>query len=180
MFIEKFNLKSTAIILSLLALLTSSEMFATAKACVDRRHHGNSVEAAQANYQDENSLIPVSDAPIPFSEKNFKTNFVVNSNKTVFEVQVPGLYSIDAFLLLNIPSIGDTVNGYITINGRKLLTFFESATRTAASPIVAFHFEDRLVYLKKGDQVSIVLSDFPPGTAVLARGFVMVALNNSR
>lgn len=173
-------IKKTALILSLLALLTSSEMFA-APTCFDRnhdRHHGKKVEAAQANYQDETPLIAVADGLIPFSVKNLRTNLEVNGDKTVFEVQVPGLYSIDAFLLINVPNIGDSVDGYITINGRKLLTFYSIETRTA-SPIVNFHFGDRLVYLKKGDQVSVVLSTFTPGTVILARGFVMVALNNS-
>ena len=181
MFIKKFSLKTTASVLSLLALLTSSDAFATQTSWSRRHdhHHEKKITPAQANYQDENTLIPVADEPIPFSEKNFRTNVKVNSDQTVFEVKVPGLYSIDSFLLLNIPNIGDSVDGYITINGRKFLTFFERETRTA-SPIVNFHFNDRHVYLKKGDQVSVVLSDFAPGTTVLARGFVMVALNNSR
>lgn len=181
MFIKKFSLKTTALVLSLLTLLSSSEMFATTQTCFKRSHdrgHEKRVEPAQANYQDETPLIPIADNPIPFSVKNFRTNFEVNSDKTVFEVQVPGLYSIDSFLVVSVPNIGDSVDGYITINGRKLLTFFSTERRTA-SPIVNFHFNDRLVYLRKGDQVSVVLSDFAPGTAVLARGFVMVALNNS-
>lgn len=152
-------------------------MFAADKGCNTR--NGKGVEPAQANYQDETSLAPVVDQPIPFTVKNFRTNVGVNSDKTVFEVRVPGLYSLDAFLLLNVPNVGDTVGGFITINGRKLLTFFNSETRTAG-PIVEFHFNDRLVYLRKGDQVSVVLSQFTPGTTVLARGFVMVAYNNSR
>lgn len=177
MFKRKINLKTTALVLSLLALTTSSEMFAT---CCNHSHdrHGTKVEAAQANYQDENPFIPVSNEPIPFSEKNFRTNFRVNSDNTVFEVQVPGLYSIDSFLLVNVPDVGDSVDGYLTINGRRLLTFYNREIRTA-SPIVNFHFNDRLVYLKKGDQVSVVLSEFAPGTTVLARGFVIVAFNNS-
>ena len=181
MLIKKFNLKATALILSL-AFLTCSEMFATAETCHDRnhdRHHGKRVEPAQANYQSETALIAVANELIPFSVRNFRTNVTVNSDRTVFEVQVPGLYSIDAFLLVNIPNIGDSVDGYITINGRKLLTFYSRETRTTASPIVNFHFNDRLVYLRKGDQVSVVLSEFAPGTTVLSRGFVMVALNNS-
>lgn len=181
MFIEKFNSKAMSLILSLLTLLISSDMFATTQIACDRNHEryqGKRVEPAQANYQDETLFIPVADGPIPFSLKNFRNNFEVSFDKTVFEVQIPGLYSIDAFLLLNVPNIGDSVDGYITINGRKLLTFFSSETRTA-SPIVNFHFNDRLVYLRKGDQVSVILSNFTPGTTVLARGFVMVALNNS-
>lgn len=167
--------KIFAIAFSLLVLSTSSDL--SAKHC--DRNRGGGVRAAQANYQDEATVNPVADAPIPFTVSNFNTNVTVNPAGTVFEVRVPGLYSLDAFLLLNIPNIGDTVTGFITINGRKLLTFLETATRTS-SPIVSFHFEDRLVYLEEGDQVSVVLSSFTPGTTVLARGFVMVALNNSR
>lgn len=179
MFTKKFSLKTAALILSLLALVNSSEMFATCCKQTQDRNHGNGVRPAQANFQDETSLVAVADEPIPFSVKNFKTNFLVNNASTVFEVQVPGLYSIDAFLLVNVPNIGDSVGGYITINGRKLLTFFSKEIRTAG-PVVNFHFNDRLVYLRKGDQVSVVLSEFAPGTTVLARGFVIVALNNSK
>jgi hypothetical protein len=176
MFAKKFNSKITALILSALALSTCSEAFATP----DRsRSHDARVVAAQANYQDENFLNPIVDTPIPFSVQNFKTNFGVSHDKSVFEVKVPGLYSIDSFLLVNVPNIGDIVEGYITINGRKLLTFYSREVRTG-SPVVDFHFDDRLVYLKKGDKVSVVLSNFAPGTTVLARGFVIVALNNSR
>lgn len=77
------------------------------------------------------------------------------------------------------PTIGDTVSGYITINERQLLTFFNSETRTLSSPILDFHFNDRLVYLREGDRVSVILSEFTPGTTVVAGGFVMVAFNNS-
>lgn len=184
MFIKKFNLKLTVLALSLLALATNSQIFASAEHSSSHSHHshshhGEGVIPAQANYQDETPFDPVADEPISFSVRNFRNNVEVNRNKSVFEVEIPGLYSIDAFLVLSIPNIGETVAGYITINERKLLTFFETATRTD-SPIVGFHFNDRLVYLKKGDKVSVVVSDFPQGTAVLARGFVMVALNNSR
>lgn len=178
MSIKKISLKVTAL-LSLFVLLASSQIFA--KECCKPnhdRHHGCEVIAAQANYQDENPFIPVVDQPIAFSERNFRTHVDVNNENTVFEVRIPGLYSIDAFLLLNVPNIGDRVGGYITINGRKLLTFFNSETRTS-SPIVDFHFNDRLVYLREGDQVSVVLSGFTEGTTVLARGFVLIALNNS-
>lgn len=182
MFINKFSLKTNAFALSLLALFISSEIFAANPTCLrpdQDRHNEKGVVPAQANYQDENQYIPIVDTPIPFSVKNFRTNVEVNSDKTVFEVKIPGLYSLDSFLLVNIPNIGGSVEGYITINGRQLLTFFSKETRTA-SPVVNFHFNDRLVYLKKGDKVSVVLSAFSPGTTVLARGFVMVALNNSR
>lgn len=185
MLAKNFSLKATALILSLSALLASSEMFATEQTCINRgcNRYDNRVEPAQANYQDETLLIPVVDQPIPFSIKNFKNNVEVNFARTVFEVEIPGLYSLDSFLLVNFPDVGDSiedsVGGYITINGRKLLTFFNRETREDSS-IVEFHFNDRLVYLQKGDQVSVVLSEFAPGTTVLARGFVMVALNNSR
>lgn len=169
MFIKKINLKITALF-CLLALVASSEIFAGQKS-----HRGNRT-FVQANYQDGNALIPVSDQPIPFSVKNFRNNIEVNGSRTVFEVEVPGLYSLDSFLVINIPNIGDSVDGYITINGRKLLTFYSRETRTTANPLVNFHFNDRLVYLDKGDQVSVVLSTFVPGTFVLSRGFVMITL----
>ncbi len=137
------------------------------------------VKAAQAIYQDETALIPVIDLPIPFAVKDFKTNVGTNFNKSLFEVKVPGLYSLDAYLLLNVPNVGNTVAGYITINERKLLPFFSRETRTL-DPVVELHFTDRIVYLKKGDRVSVVLSEFTQGTTVLSRGFVMVALNNSQ
>lgn len=175
MIFKNFRLKGTVLALSLLALSASSNIFASEHYLQD--YEG--VKAAQANYQDEMVLVPIIDQPISFPVKNFKTNFDVNTDKSVFEVKVPGLYSIDSFLLLNIPNIGDSVDGYITINERKLLTFFSSVTRTLSSPIVNFHFNDRLVYLEKGDKVSVVLSEFTPGTTVLASGFVIVALNNS-
>jgi hypothetical protein len=180
MIFKNFHLKITALTLSLLALSATSEIFAApiehGGRSYDRNHEG--VKPAQAIYQDETAFTPVVDQPISFSEKGFKTNFDVNANRSIFEVQVPGLYSIDAFLLVNLPNIGDSVAGYITINERKLLTFFSSETRTL-SPVVEFHFNDRLVYLEKGDKVSVVLSEFAQGATVLARGFVMVALNNS-
>lgn len=181
MFIKKLHLKTTVLALSLFALLTHSEIFAIPHNRCHRMHNRQpeiNVKPAQANYQDENTFIPVVDQPIPFSEKNFKTNFAVSTDHTLFKILVPGLYSIDSFLLINVPNIGDTVGGFITINGRKILTFFNSETRTA-SPIVNFHFNDRLVYLRKDDIVSVVLSEFTPGTTVLARGLVIVALNNS-
>lgn len=186
MVFKTFNIKVTALAFSLLALAAHSEISASddcshhSHHCHSDRHHDAGVIAAQANYQDENALSPVVGQPISFSARNFRTNVEVNSNRSVFEVEVPGLYSIDSFLLLNVPNIGDTVAGYITINGRELLTFYNSETRTALSPIVNFHFNDRLVYLQKGDRVSVVLSEFTPGTTILSRGFVLVALNNSR
>ncbi len=187
MFIKKFNLKSATLALSLFAVLSSSAMFAEEenKACCGRggrgnRQQGSRVVAAQANYQSETAFAPVSDQPIPFPVRNFRTNFGVNADNSVFEVEVPGLYSIDSFLLLNVPAVGDVVNGYITINGRRLLTFFEQEVReSVGSPVVNFHFNDRLVYLRRGDQVSVVLSSFTAGTSILASGFVIVALNNS-
>lgn len=180
-FPKTISLKTTTLVLSVSALLTCSEMFAAPKTCINRgnlRGIERGVEPAQANYQDETILIPVLDDPISFSVKNLRTNIGVNSDKTVFKVHVPGLYSIDSFLLLNVPTIEDTVEGYITINGKKFLTFFSSETRTAG-PIVEFHFNDRLAYLKKGDEVSVIFSEFAPGTTILSRGFIMVALNNS-
>lgn len=174
---KNFRLKVTALVLSLLALSASSGLFAS-EHCRHRSQEG--VKPAQANYQHDTVFTPIVDQPIPFSTRNFRTNVDVNTNNSVFEVEVPGLYSIDSFLLLNVPHIGDTANGYITINERKLLTFFTTETRTVGSPIVNFHFNDRLVYLEKGDRVSVVLSEFAPGTTIIASGFVMVALNNSR
>lgn len=173
MFSKKFHFLA----LSLLALSVNSAMFASSKE--NDRYYDRGVTPAQANYQDEEELSPIVDLPISFAVKNFKDNIDVNHNRSVFEVKIPGLYSIDAFLLLNVPNVEDVVSGYITINERKLLTFFNSETRTLG-PIVEFHFNDRLVYLEKGDKVSVVLSEFTPGTAVLSRGFVMVAYNNSR
>lgn len=180
MFIKKFNLKATSFVVSLFAILTSSQTFAD-HTCFHRSHHRPlaGVEAAQANYEDSSPIIPVLNEPISFSIKNLRKNIKVNSDRTVFKVQVPGLYSIDSFLLLSVPNIGDSAAGYITINGRTLLTFFTRGTSTTA-PIVDFHFFDRLAYLKKGDKVSVVLTEFVPGTTILACGFVMVALNNSR
>lgn len=175
MLIKKIKLIPTALVLSVIALLTSSEI--SAHSC--HRHNGCRVEAAQANYQDETTFTPAVDEPIPFSVANFRTNVDVNSDNTVFEVEVPGLYSLDAFLLVNVTSTTVPVEGYITINGRELLTFFNEERPTATGN-VEFHFEDRLVYLRKGDRISVVLSDFPPGTTVLGRGFVMIAYNNSR
>lgn len=177
----KFFLKFS-VMACLFAVSCSSEAFALSGKQRDRhghRNHETGVIPAQANYQDEAEVVPTIDQPIPFVVQNFRTNVEVNCDSTIFEVQIPGLYSLDAFLLLFIPNIGDSVSGYITINDRKHLTFFESSTRTN-SPIVDFHFNDRLVYLEKGDRVSIVLSEFAPGTTVLSRGFVMIALNNSR
>jgi hypothetical protein len=162
----------------LLAVSFTSEALSGNQRRHGDRDHAAVVKPAQANYQDETAIVPTIDRPIPFSVQNFKTNVDVNCDRSVFEVNVPGLYSIDAFLILSIPSIGDTVDAYITINERKLLTFFSTETRTG-SPIVNFHFNDRLVYLEKGDQVSVVVSAFTPGTKVLSRGFVMIALNNS-
>jgi len=176
MIFKNFRPKMTILALSLLALTASSSISAS-----DYCHHNyGAVEPAQANYQNETVINPIADQPISFSQKNFRTNVHVNANKSVFEVKIPGLYSIDSFLLLNVPAIGDTVDGYITINGRKLLTFFSTETRTLSSPVMNFHFNDRIVYLEKGDKVSVVLSDFTPGTTILASGFVMVALNNSQ
>lgn len=168
MIFKMFRLKMTILALSVLALSTSASAFAG----------HDFVKPAQANYQNESVVIPVVDQPITFFTKNFRTNVEVNADRSVFEVKVPGLYSLDAFLVLNIPDIGDTVSGYITINDRKILTFFNSETRTDG-PIVNFHFEDRLVYLERGDRVSVILSEFTPGTTILSSGFVMVALNNS-
>lgn len=173
MILKNLRLKITVLALSLLCISASSNMFAS-----EHSHHGE-IKAAQVNYQDETEIVPVVDQPISFSVKNFKTNFDVNSDRSVFEVKVAGLYSIDSFLLLNVPNIDDSVDGYITINERQLLTFFKSETRTLSSPIVEFHFNDRLVYLEKGDKVSVVLSEFPPETTIVARGFVMVVMNNS-
>lgn len=172
MIFKKFCLKVTVLALSLLTLSASSD---ASQHC----HRNSGVRPAQANYQSETVLAPTLDQPISFSTENFRTNVEVSANNSVFEVKVPGLYSIDSFLLLNVPNIGDTVAGYITINDKKLLTFFSSVTRTLSSPIVNFHFFDRLVYLDKGDRVSVILSQFTPGTTVLASGFVMIALNNS-
>lgn len=170
MIFKMFRLKAAVLALSVLALATSSSVFAQSY---------DYVKPAQANYQEESPFGPIVDEPISFSTKNFRDNVEVNSDRSIFEVKVPGLYSIDSFLVLNVPNVGDTVSGYITINERKLLTFFNSETR-ADGPIVNFHFNDRLVYLEKGDRVSVILSAFTPGTTVLAGGFVLVALNNSR
>lgn len=173
MIFSRSYLKQTILAFSLLAIAPNSGLLASSNS----HSHGVGVIPAQANFQDETALAPVVDQPIPFTVKNFRTHVGADSNRSVFEVKVPGLYSIDSFLIISVPTPGDTVSGYITINGRKLLTFFNSETST--STIVEFHFNDRLVYLEKGDQVSVVLSDFTPGTLVLSRGFVMVALNNS-
>lgn len=186
MFIKKNHLNKAALALSLLAISTSLELFAAerGKHCEENRgkqwdrKQATGVRPAQANFQDEALLLPVIDQPIPFSVKNFNTNVSVNFERSVFEVRVPGLYALDSFLLVTVPNIGDTVAGYITINNRKLLTFYSQEVTTLSS-IVEFHFNDRLVYLEKGYKVSVVLSEFAPGTTVLARGFVMVALNNS-
>ena len=176
MFKKNFNIKSATLALSLFACVGSSEIFAFQH---HQRHQESKVEPAQANYQSDIPFSPVANQPISFSTMNFRTNVAVNSGNSVFEVEVPGLYSIDSFFLLNIPTVGDSVEGFITINGRQLLTFYSRETRTA-SPVVNFHFNDRLVYLNRGDQISVVLSTFTPGTIILASGFVMVALNNSR
>lgn len=182
MSMKKFNFKTAVAILSLLVLISSSVIFADSEKCSRKKHRGwhvgEKVEPAQANYQDETSLTAVSDDPIPFTERNFRTNFRVNDDHTVFQVEIPGLYSLDSFLIVNVPNIGDSVDGYITINGRKLLTFYNQEVRTAANPI-EFHFGDRLVYLRKGDRISIILSQFPAGTTILARGLVLIAYNNS-
>lgn len=183
MIIKKFHLKVTALVLSLIALSPNSELFGS---CGERRHHDRhhqedvtGVTPAQAIYQDETSFSPVSGQPISFSVKGFKTNVGITSNKSVFEIEVPGLYSIDSFLLADVPNVGDSVAGYLTINDRQLLPFFSRETRLL-SPIVELHFNDRLVYLDKGDRVSVVLTEFAPGTTILSRGFVLIALNNSR
>lgn len=177
MIFKTFHLKAAIFALSLLVLSANSGLFATSKELCDRNHEGG-VKPAQAIFQDEKSFTPVVDKPISFSVQGFKTNVDVNPKKSIFEVKVPGLYSIDSFLVVNVPKIGDSVAGYITINERKLLPFFNTETRTH-SPIVDFHFNDRIVYLDKGDKVSVVLSEFAPGTTVLSRGFVLIALNNS-
>lgn len=171
MIVKTNLLKFTALTFSVLTFLGSSEIFASSS-------EESLIKPAQALYQDEAAFTPVIDEPIWFSVKNFKENVHVNSNRTVFEVKVPGLYSIDSFLLVNVPNIGDSVGGYITINENKFLTFFNRETSTL-STLIEFHFNDRIVYLKKGDTVSVILSEFTPGTVVLSRGFSMVALNNS-
>lgn len=166
-----------ALAFSVLALSPTTQVSASQKKCCDK-HTKCTVKPAQAIYQDESSIMPVLNQPIPFLVRGFNDNVCVNSTRTVFEIEVSGLYSIDAFLLVNLPNVGDSVAGYITINNRQLLPFYTRETRTA-DPVVELHFNDRLVYLEKGDKVSVVLTEFTPGTLVLSRGFVLVALNNS-
>lgn len=176
--IRKNYFKAAALALSLLALSPSSDIFGLEAKHSER--HQSGIKPAQANYQDTTTLHPLVNKPIPFSVKNFNQHVKVNHARSVFEVEIPGLYSIDAFLLVNLPSFADSIGGYITINKRKLLTFYTRETRTDANnPVVEVHFNDRLVYLEKGDKVSVVLSEFPAGATILARGFVLVALNNS-
>jgi hypothetical protein len=172
MLIKKLHVTFTALALSLFAL-SASPIFAGAH--LHRPTTG--VKPAQANYQDEVTFVPSIDQQVPFFIKNFRNSVRVNSNRTVFEVAVAGLYSLDAFLTIQVPTVGDAVAGYIAINQRQMLTFFNREVST--TPIVNFHFNDRLVYLEKGDRVSVVLTEFAPGTLVLSRGFVMVAFNNS-
>lgn len=185
MFIKKSHFKAAAVAFSLLSLSTSSGFAKHCDDCDDHHHHHEAREAvhgavipAQANYQDEAILVATVDLAVPFTIKNFKKNFSVNPERTVFEVKVPGLYSLDSYLLVNLPNIGDSVGGYITINGRRYLTFFSRETRLL-DPVVELHFGDRYIYLEKGDRISVVLSEAPLGTTVLGRGFVAVAFNNS-
>lgn len=177
------NFKTTALVLSL-ALLTSSDMFATtdmfeANACCNRgrdRHHVR-IEPAQAIYDDTALLVPVLDQPIPFTTEDFRTNFEVNNERSIFTVEVAGLYVINTSLSVTVPAIGDTVSGYITINDRKLLPFFSSVT--AGDTVVELDINAQ-VYLRRGDRISVILSEFTPGTTVSTRTFSAVVLNNSR
>lgn len=180
---KKLNLFAAAA-LSLLALSASSEL--EAKRCerdlpcvCDTR-----VTAAQAIYQLETIVTPVVDARISFPVKDFKSNVIVDATSSIFEVKIPGLYSLDAFLLLSTPTPGDLevgapvlVGGYITINDRKLLPFFNS--EVVLSSLTEFHFTDRYVYLNQGDRVSVILSSFPTGITIESAGFSMFAINNS-
>ncbi len=183
MLTKKFSFNKTAMVAGLLALLSTSEIFA--KDCCDKNRDRNRdrsisvVEAAQAIYQDTSTVAPAVGDPIPFTVNNFTTNVRVNSSGTVFEIEVPGLYSIDAALATTVPALGDAVSGYITINGRELLTFFGTNANTL-SLTGELRFPNRLIYLKRGDQVSVVLSAFSAGTTVGTRAFNLVALNNSR
>lgn len=189
MTITKLSMKGVALALSLLAISSNLAALDFSECHRDHDHHRDhsdrsrdrnvGVEPAQAIYQDTSLHAVIADWPIPFFVKGFRENVKVNCDGSVYEIKVPGLYSIDSFLIVNVPSIGDVVGGYITINERKLLPFYSNQESTT-STLVEFHFNDRQVYLKKGDRVSVVLSEFIPGTTISSRGFVLVALNNSR
>lgn len=183
MIFKKINLTIAACALSMLSLSTADLSAAS-------RHRHDSGERsdkivhagfipAQAIYQDETAIVnPIVDLPIPFTVRGFKTNIEVNFNQSVFIIKVPGLYSLDAFLVTSVPALGNSVSGFITVNEKQLLPFFSTATSTT-STTVDLHFNDRLVYLKEGDRVSVVLSAFSAGTTILSRGLSIIALNNS-
>lgn len=172
--------KAVPIALSLAAIFSASGLTASSQ-CENKVANAPraKVKPAQAIFQDDVVFTPVVDQKIPFAVKNLKENVDVNEEKTTFKVEVSGLYSLDAFLLVNVPAVGNSVAGYITINHKKFLNFYSRET-SATSTILELHFNDRYVYLKKGDKVSVVLTELTQGTTVGARGFVMIAFNNSK
>lgn len=137
------------------------------------------VTPAQALYEDSSVIAAVVNKPIHFRKKNLRENVEVKKHGSVFEVEVSGLYFINSFLLVTVPNVGDSVRAIFTINGKKYSNFIEDEIALGSTTIPLF-FDEREVYLKKGDKVSVVFVNAPPGTTISERAFKLVVINNTK
>lgn len=135
------------------------------------------VKPAQIFLEGTSVITPVLGQPIHFSKIALKENVKAKKDNSVFKIEVPGLYEITSFLLVNPPSLDDSVTVALLINGKVLKNLIDSdVVPDDTLPIVT----TRKIYLKKGDTVSVALIAAPTGTTVSARGLHFVALNNTR
>lgn len=137
------------------------------------------VKPAQIFLEGTSVITPVLGQPIHFQKIALKENVESKKDKSVFKIEVPGLYEITSFLLVNPPTLDDSVSVTvgILINGKVLKNLIDSdVVPDDTLPIVT----TRKIYLKKGDTVSVALIAAPTDTTISNRGLHFVALNNTR
>lgn len=163
--------------LSLGSSLVAAAPLATESTILEKGHTQQFVKPAQVFASASDTITPTLNAPIHFSTIKLRDNIKVKHDKSVFEIEVPGRYDITSFMLVNPPNIGDSVTIAFLINGALIRNFIDQEIVTSDTiPMVT----QRDVYLKKGDQVSVVLQNAPAGTTISNRGFSFVIYNNTK
>ncbi len=171
MFFKTMSLQKSALIIALAAVSFGTDLVATQTQSKDltRERFG---AAAQALLQDTSTLTMNTMQPIPFRTVNFRRNTKLKHKNSVVKVKIPGLYEITAQFSIMNPVTDQNYATNVLINGKKYLNFQVTELASTQMQFTALGS----LYLKRGDEVSIALTQAPAGTVIGGDRFLTMLL----
>lgn len=156
--------------LCLITILLNSEIFASQSE--EGPHNVRQfIKPAQAFFKNNSLVTPGDGEPIPFGHGIFVENLKIQNDNSTFIIKVPGRYEIDSLFTITNGIVGEIYTPAVLINGQSYLNF--------QFPVEAFldNFQtgaNASLFLKKGDEINIVLLNSPIGTTIGKRSLAII------